>query len=60
MDSTVTDFRIVFPFLVTVRLTKAWDPHGVVMDWSVTLHVPTQLVSQSALDLSKRTAPFMS
>ena len=33
MESTVTDFRVVFPFLV-VKVTKILDPHGVVMDLS--------------------------
>jgi hypothetical protein len=50
MESTVRDFRTVFPFLVIVKLTKVLDPHGVVMALSVTLQVPWQLVSQSALD----------
>jgi hypothetical protein len=53
--------RVVFPLLLlVVKVTKILDPHGVVMDLSVTLQIPSQLVSQSALDLSKRTAEFIS
>jgi len=56
----VTDFRVVFLLFLVVKVTKILDPHGVVIDLSVTLHVPAQLVSQSAFDLSRRTAEFMS
>jgi len=53
----VADFKVVFPFLLMVKVTDIFDPQDDVTVLPVTLQVPLQFVVQSALDFFELNAP---